>query len=117
MTKQEEIKKLQEKYNLTEAEAVQLWMEDNEEIQNSEIENLTAKAKANVRRYEQGDKARAKSTRERKVDENKNFLLDKIAAALASWVNITERKTETEIKFLYQNECYTLKLTKHRQKG
>lgn len=117
MTKQEEIKKLQEKYNLTEAEAVQLWMEDNGEIQNSEIENLTAKAKANIRRYEQGDKARVKSTRERKVDEDKGFLLDEVAAALAPLVNITQRKTETEIAFEYQGESYTLKLTKHRKKG
>ena len=54
--------------------------------------------------------------KERKVDEIKKMLLDRIAEVLADEVKITGRKTETEIGFTYKGECYTLKLTKHRNK-
>lgn len=115
--KEKEIQKLKTKYGLTDAEALQMWEEDNEIIQNPEIERMTAQAKENIKRYEKGEKTRVKPNRERKVDAEKGFLLNIIAENLAPLVNITERKTETEIRFQFKGEEYTLKLTKHRKKG
>lgn len=114
--KQKEIARLKTKYGLADAEALQMWEEDNDIVINDEIENLTAKAKENVKRYEQGEKPRKKPNKERKIDLDKKKLLDIVAEVLEEVVEITARKTETEICFNFNNETYTLKLTKHRKK-
>lgn len=113
--KEKEIKGFMERHNLTREQAEQLWLEDNGYLINEEVERLVEKSKE-LRRYEKSDKPRKKSTRERKVDEEKKFLLDVVQKSLAPLVKITELKTETELKFVYNDENYTLKLTKHRKK-
>lgn len=96
-------------------EAEQLWEDDQNDFIGEEGEEMTRKAKE-VKRYEKGDKPRAKAKKERKVDENKKLILDKLHKALETFVKITNVKTETEISFVYNDEEYTLKLTKHRPK-
>ena len=115
MTKEQEIQKNMKVLGISREEAEQLWEDDQNDFIGEEGEEMTRKAKE-VKRYEKGDKPRAKAKKERKVDENKKLILDKLHKALETFVKITNIKTETEISFVYNDEEYTLKLTKHRSK-
>lgn len=115
MTKEQEIQKNMKVLGISREEAEQLWEDDQNDFIGEEGEEMTRKAKE-VKRYEKRDKPRAKAKKERKVDENKKLILDKLHKALETFVKITNVKTETEISFVYNDEEYTLKLTKHRPK-
>ena len=80
-----------------------------------EVAKMEMKAK-DLKRYEQAEKPRKKAERERKVDEDKKKLLELCKNAIDDYVFSLVTKTETEISFEYNDEKYTLKLTKHRQK-
>lgn len=86
---------------------------------NKELFALTDEQKKLVRRITKADKKPEKvkkpSTRERKVNENKKVLIEKIAEALAETENLSV-KTETEISFTYNGKSYSVKLTEHREK-
>ena len=83
-----------------------------------EMAEMELKSKANFKHYEQSEKPRKKTEKTRKVDEEKKHLLGCIKNLLVGMrITITEVKTETEIKFVYNENEYTLKLTKHRKKG
>lgn len=115
MTKEEQIKSCMTKLKISREEAEQLWEDDQEDYIGEVGEEMTKKAKE-IKRYEKADKPKSKSKKERKVDENKKVILDKLHKALETFVKITNVKTETEISFVYNDENYTLKLTKHRKK-
>lgn len=112
--KEKQILKFMESLKISREEAEQLWEDDQEDYIGEEAEEMTRKAKE-IKRYEKGDKPKSKSKKERKIDENKKEILDIVHKALMSIVEITEIKTETEIKFVHNDESYTLKLTKHRK--
>lgn len=86
---------------------------------NKELFALTDEQKKLVRKITKADKKPEKtkkpSTRERKVNENKKILIEKIAEALAETENLSV-KTETEISFTYNGKSYSVKLTEHREK-
>lgn len=86
---------------------------------NKELFALTDEQKKLVRRITKADKKPEKvkkpSTRERKVNENKKVLIEKIAEALTETENLSV-KTETEISFTYNGKSYSVKLTEHREK-
>ena len=85
--------------------------EDAEEVTKMEI-----KAKG-LKRYEQSDKPRMeKVQRERKVDEDKKYLLNQCFQGLVGKAQFPQFKNETEISIEYKGDKYTLKLIKHRQK-
>lgn len=85
--------------------------EDAEEVAKMEI-----KAKG-LKRYEQAEKPQKKKVeRERKVDEDKKYLLGQCFKGLVGKTQFPQFKNETEISFEYKGEQYTLKLIKHRQK-
>ena len=85
--------------------------EDAEEVAKMEI-----KAKG-LKRYEQAEKPRKKVERERKVDQDKKEILDELVACINKNIGqVLEVKTETEIKMVYNDTEYTVKLIKHRQK-
>lgn len=115
MAKEEQIKSYMTKLKISREEAEQLWEDDQEDYIGEVGEEMTKKAKE-IKRYEKADKPKSKSKKERKVDENKKAILDKLHKALETFVKITNVKTETEISFVYNDENYTLKLTKHRKK-
>lgn len=115
MTKEQQIENYMKSLKISREEAEQLWEDDQEDFIGEEGEEMTRKAKE-VKRYEKGDKPRAKAKKERKIDENKKYLLDIVHKALEPFVKVTEIKTETEIKFVRNDEEYTIKLTKHRPK-
>lgn len=69
-----------------------------------------------IKRYETADKPKKeRKPKERKVDEEKGKLLTDMRTLLEGLgADIESVKTETEIKFGYGGNSYTLKLTKHR---
>lgn len=115
--KEKAIENYMKTLSLTREEAEQLWEDDNSDEILPEVAELTEKAKKNLKRqYEiNPDKKRKTSTKERKVNTTKKFLLEKFAETLTN-LGIAEMqtKTETEISFEYDNKKYTLKLTEHR---
>ena len=81
-----------------------------------EVAKMEMKAKG-LKRYEQAEKPRKKAERERKVDEVKKEIIDELVACISKNVGkVTKVKTETEIDFVYADEEFTLKLTRHRKK-
>lgn len=116
MTKEQQIKNYMTKLGISYEEATQLWEDDQEDYIGEEGEAMTAKAKE-IKRYEQKPTERKKVNRERKVDEEKKHLLQMFKVLLeGNKADIIAIKTETEINFVYNDENYTLKLTKHRKK-
>jgi butyrate kinase len=81
-----------------------------------EVAKMEMKAKG-LKRYEQAEKPRKKVERERKVDEVKKEIIDELVACISKNIGkVTKVKTETEIDFVYADEDFTLKLTRHRKK-
>jgi len=81
-----------------------------------EVAKMEMKAKG-LKRYEQAEKPRKKAERERKVDQEKKEILDELVTCINKNIGkVLEVKTETEIKMVYNETEYTVKLIKHRQK-
>ena len=113
MTKELQIKNYMEKLGISYQEAEQLWEDDQEDYIGEEGEKMTEKAKE-IKRYEKGEKTRKKSTRERKVDNVKKYLLELAESGLDGFVENVEYQNEVSISFDYEGEHYSLKLTRHR---
>lgn len=110
-----EIEKLEKALGITRDEAIETWLFDNGYEENEEVDKLTEEAKK-VRRYEKSDTPRKKSTRVRKVDEEKAKLLKILANALENENILTTSHNEAEISFNFNEFSYTVKLIKHRPK-
>ena len=113
------IEKQMKANHCTRQEALEILQWDYE-IDHGNTENgaLTKEQKAMVRTLTKADKNPLKKRtvkRERKVNENKKILIEKIAQALAETENLSV-KTETEISFTYNGKSYSVKLTEHREK-
>lgn len=115
MNKEQTIQNYMKSLGISREEAEQLWEDDQEDYIGEAGEEMTKKAKE-IKRYEKADKPSKPKKKERKIDENKKLILDKLHKTLETFVKITNVKTETEISFVYNDEEYTLKLTKHRPK-
>lgn len=116
MDKEKEIQSYMKNLDLTREEAEELWVDDHSEVDLPEVQELTKKAKTMKRMYVQSDKPRRKTPKERKIDNDKKYILSICSDALGNIVEITGQQTETEIYFKYNGFEYTLKLTKHRPK-
>ena len=119
MFSEKEIEKQMKANHCSRQEALEILQWDYE-IDHGNTENgaLTKEQKALVRKITKADKDPAvKRTvkRERKVNENKKALIEKIASALTETENLSV-KTETEISFTYNGKSYSVKLTEHREK-
>lgn len=111
-----DIENFVQKYSLPQEEAIQLWLEDNDYLENEIVNELVEKTKGQ-RHYEKSEKARKPSTRERKVDEEKkHFLLDMKVLIEGLGGIITEVKNEAEFSYTFGENNYTVKLVKHRKK-
>ena len=106
-----------ESLDISIAEACDLILEESGKIDEpEEVTEAIKNAEKNVkRRYEKSETKRKATTKERKVDEVKGYLLG-CTKTLLEGLGATETavKTETEISFQYQGASYTFKLTKHR---
>lgn len=99
---------------ISEQEAIDMWLFDNDYEDNEEVDEMTVKAKA-VKRYEKGDTPRKATKKERKVDEEKKTLLDLCRVPIeGAGGNVTNVKNEAEFSFTFGNNFYTVKLVKHR---
>ena len=99
---------------ISEQEAIDMWLFDNDYEDNEEVDEMTVKAKA-VRRYEKGDTPRKATKKERKVDEEKKNLLNLCRVPIeGAGGNVTNVKNEAEFSFTFGNNFYTVKLVKHR---
>ena len=112
----EELEKLEKTLDIPRNEAIDIWLSDHDIIENEIVEDLTEKAKT-VKRYEKADKERKKSTKERKVDEEKKAFLNGFRIfAEGKGGTVTNVKNEAEFSFTFGENSYTVKLVKHRQK-
>ena len=112
-----ELEKSMKALEISKEEAIQMWLDDNDYTINDTVEELSEKAKKNVKRYEQSDKKRKTSTKERKVDVEKKAFLEgfRIFAEGKGGV-VTSTKNEAEFSFSFGENDYTVKLVKHRKK-
>lgn len=110
----EEIEKNMKVLDISKDEAIEMWLDDNDYTANEVVEELTKKAKE-VKRYEKADKPRKERKVERKVDEEKKTLLNlcRIPIEGAGGI-VTNVKNEAEFSFTFGDNCYTVKLVKHR---
>lgn len=113
MTKAEEIKNYMVKLGISKEEALKLWEDDHSDIVLEEVKTIEEKAKQ-IRRYEKSDKPRKNTPKERKIDPDKLFLIEKLAAVASEISSTATRKNEAEINFIYNDANYTIKLIKHR---
>ena len=117
----EEIEKLMKTLDLTEQEAIDTWLTDNDYTTNEQVEELTKKAKANGTtkigaRVNAGNK---KVVRERKENPAKAFIIDQLWQKLAEIDHIYNLKVENKeklITFTYNGNDYKLDLVQKRQK-
>ena len=112
--KEKAIKNYMEKLKISHEEAEQLWEDDQEDYIGEEGEKMTKKAKG-LKRYEKADTKRKKSTRERKVDNVKLYLLELAEDGLEGYVENIEYYNELSFSFDYEGEHFSLKLTRHRK--
>lgn len=106
-----------DKLDLSIIEACELILEESGKIEESaEVKAEIEKREKNApKRYEKTHKERKPIERERKVDATKGAILAELKETLTTLgANVTEVKTETEVKFDFEGASYTLKLTKHR---
>ena len=112
------IDKAMDTLDISLAEACEMILADDGLIKNEIQEELQKTAEKAPRRYEQGAKPRKKAQKERKIDFEKGYLLEIMRKAIEEEINPEDFwvKTETELNFTYNNNKYTVKLTKHRPK-
>ena len=111
-----EIQKSMKLLNLSQDEAIQLWLEDEGYLKNEVVEELTAKAKENKINHEaKTDKPRKSVKRERKPDKEKENLIIILADFLESYgfeAKITNKSKIVE--FNIGENHYKLDLIKQR---
>lgn len=91
--------------------------QDGEPVTRAEAEEMARMelGEKEVKRYESKEVTKKATTRERKVDKEKGYILGCIKPVIEEMKaeNITV-KTETELNFIYNGYPYTLKLTRHK---
>ena len=114
-----EVRKNQREFDLSEEDAIRMFFEDWEYIPaGSKVKIERVKDIQTKKEYAKSDKPRKASTKERKVDETKKRFLNGFRIYLEGCgCEIVNLKTETELTFNFEDEQYTVKLTKHRKKG
>ena len=105
------VDKMMETLDCSMADACETWLADNDLITNDEQVALDKEAKSGKRHYEKSDKVRKKAKKERKVDEEKGFLLEIMRKSLENEAKIDDIwvKTETELNFTYNGNKFTVK--------
>lgn len=111
-----EIKKSMTLLNISEDEAIQMWLEDEGYLENEVVEELTAKAKVNkISRDAKSDKPRKNTPRERKPDEEKENLIKILADCLKNAGFEAEIVNKSKlIEFNVGTNHYKLDLIKQR---
>lgn len=94
---EEEIKKNMKILDITEEEAIQMYLEDEGYEVNEEVEKLTKKAKENnIKIRGDSDKPRAKRNVERKTNPVKEEVIQILAQTLANYGNLNIHNVKVE---------------------
>jgi hypothetical protein len=115
----EEIKKNMQILEISQKEAVQMYLEDEGYIENEIVEELTKKAKENgtAKVKAKSDKVRKPVKRERKPDEEKEKIIEILRNALKNEGIAAEITNKSKIiEFSIENNHYKLDLIKKRPK-
>ena len=117
----EELKHNMEVLELTQEQAIEMWLEDNDYQVNDTVEELTKKAKENKtdKIVAQSDKPRAKREVTRKENPIKAAIIAAIAETLSQYegiegLNISNK--EKIIEFSYENKDFKIDLVQRRKK-
>ena len=116
----EEIDTLMEKYDLSISEACELWLSDNDKIQNEVVEEMTKKATKNaVTQTIHGAKGEKKERKPREKKENP--LKKQIISAILEGIKGIDGKIEVEndekyINLWVEGRSFTINLVEHREK-
>lgn len=116
-----EVNKLVEKLGISEEEAIQTWLEDNDYEVNEEVVKLTKQAKDNkiTTTIHGAQKVRAKREVVRKEDPDKENLISWLAQFLTDNVSVENLQVTNVgklIEFEYLGNSYKLDLVKRRPK-
>lgn len=119
---EKEIEKLVNSLNISEDEAIQTWLFDNDYIENEEEAILTKKAKDNritatIHEAKDITKTRAKRNVERKEDVDKEMIIAAVANMLQG-MGIKGRVTNKSkiVEFEYNGNEYKIDLIRRRKK-
>lgn len=114
---EKEVNKLVEVLGISEEEAIQTWLEDNDYEVNEEVMELTKKAKENkiTATIHGAQKVRVKKEVVRKEDPDKEWLIEQLADTLGK-LGISYEVTNIGkiIEFEYNNNSYKIDLVKRR---
>lgn len=116
----EEIKKLMKTLDLTEQEAIDTWLTDNDYTTNEQVEELTKKAKVNgtTKIGARVNIENKKVVRERKENPTKAFIIEQLWQKLAEIDHIYNLKVENKeklITFTYNGNDYKIDLIQKRK--
>lgn len=115
----EEIKKNMQILEISQDEAIQMYLEDEGYLENEVVEKLTKKAKENgtTKVKAKSDKVRKPVKRERKPDEEKEKIIEILQNALKNAGIAAEITNKSKIiEFSIENNHYKLDLIKKRPK-
>ena len=118
---QKEIDKLMKILELTEQEAIETWLDDNDYTTNEQVEELTKKAKVNgtTKICARINVENKKVERERKANPTKALIIDQLWQKLAEIEHISNLKVENKeklITFSLNGNDYKLDLVQKRAK-
>ena len=118
---QKEIDNLMKTLELTEQEAIETWLDDNDYTTNEQVEELTKKAKVNgtTKIGARVNVENKKVERERKVNPTKALIIDQLWQKLAEIEHISNLKVENKeklITFSLNGNDYKLDLVQKRAK-
>ena len=99
---QKEIDNLMKTLELTEQEAIETWLDDNDYTTNKQVEELTKKAKANgtTKIGARVNVENKKVERERKENPTKALIIDQLWQKLAEIEHISNLKVENKEKLI-----------------
>ena len=117
----EEIENLMNTLELTEEEAIETWLDDNDYTENEEVEKLTKKAKENgVKIRGESDAPKAKRVVERKANPTKEKIIAILAETLAKQDNLMNIKVTNIGKLIEftdnEGNSFKLDLVQRRNK-
>lgn len=112
-----EVKSNMTEFKISRDDAVRMYFEDLGLVEAGGKTAITPIETSKTKRtYIKSDKPRKVSSRERKIDETKKCLLAGFRIYIEGKGGIvTSTKNEVEVNFTFEDDDYTLKLTKHRK--
>lgn len=118
---QKEIDNLMKTLELTEQEAIETWLDDNDYTTNEQVEELTKKAKANgtTKIGARVNIENKKVERERKANPTKALIIEELTEKLKQIDGISQLKVENKeklITFSLNGNDYKLDLVQKRAK-